>query len=233
MSTCKLCDSKTELCDSHVIPEFFYKPAYDEIHRGSVLQLQPNKKFFIQKGYREKLLCKDCEGTFSKYEDYLARKWYQEKVIPRYIDDKIVTIENLDYRTFKLFHLSILFRASVSTRTEFEHIDLGPHEKRIKKLILNNDPGSKYQYTFFGIVQTHKGKLLDGIIMQPLPSKLDAHRVYIFLFGGVQWHYIVSSHKPYDYIALLYTGEDLILAPEEFTDNNFIRDFAKEFNKSI
>jgi len=232
MDNCKLCGEEKKLCNSHIIPEFFFKPTYDEKHQGTVLQLMPNKKFFIQKGYREKLFCKDCEGKFSKYEDYVAKKWYQNNTIPKRTSQDVIIIEGLDYKLFKLFHLSILFRASVSTKSEYEYIDPGPHENKIKKLLLADNPGPKNRYTFFGLYLVHEANLLNGFIMQPLPSKLDSHRVYVFFFGGVQWNYVVSSHTPQDYLDIVYTGGDLILAREKFTENKFVKDFAQQYNQS-
>ena len=36
---CKLCLKENKLSRSHIIPEFFYKPLYDEKHRINVLSL--------------------------------------------------------------------------------------------------------------------------------------------------------------------------------------------------
>lgn len=232
MAICKLCDKEKELCNSHIIPEFFFKPVYDEKHRGTVLQLEPQKKFVIQKGYRENLFCEDCELRFSKLENYVANEWYQKKALSKKPIHGVIKIENLDYKLFKLFHLSVLFRASISSKIEYEHVKLGPHENKIKELLLNDDPGPKNRYTFFGTYLTHKGKVLDGIIMQPLPSKLESHKIYVFFFGGVQWNYFVSNHTPTEYLDILYTGKELFLAGEKLTENKFISDFAQQYRKS-
>jgi hypothetical protein len=42
-----------------------------------------------------------------------------------------VVIRGLDYSTFKLFHLSVLWRASVSSGPDFASVRLGVHEERI------------------------------------------------------------------------------------------------------
>ena len=196
MDICKLCGKKRELRNSHIIPEFFFKPIYNNKHRVTVFQLEPHQNHIIQKGYRERLFCEDCEGKFSRYEDYVAKEWYQNNIIPKSTSQDVIKIESLDYKPFKLFHLSILFRASVSTKSIFENIDLGPHEYNIKELILEDDPGSKNRYTFFGKYLVHKGDLFDSFILQPLKTRLESHRAFIFFFGGVQWHYLVSSHTP-------------------------------------
>lgn len=76
---CHLCSQQTKLCNSHVIPEFFYEQMqlYDNKHRCYILSTEPRKYFpFVQKGYREKLLCKKCEGKFSRWENYARRVLY-------------------------------------------------------------------------------------------------------------------------------------------------------------
>ena len=74
---CKLCLKQKDLQKSHLIPEFFYKPLYDEKHRFHVLTTTPeDKNIFEQKGIREKLLCYDCEQYFSQLEDYVRKVFY-------------------------------------------------------------------------------------------------------------------------------------------------------------
>jgi hypothetical protein len=72
---CALCQQDRELCASHIIPEFFYKPVYDEKHRFYTFSTDPADEVEgpEQKGLREHLLCKDCEGKLSAWEGY-ARK---------------------------------------------------------------------------------------------------------------------------------------------------------------
>ncbi len=50
----------------------------------------------------------------------------------------------------KLFHLSILFWAGVSSRPCYREVSLGPHQETLRQLILNRDPGSPHQYPVLG-----------------------------------------------------------------------------------
>ena len=50
--TCKLClKENVKLCESHIIPEFFYIPLYDETHRYRILSTMKkhNPKFYQDK----------------------------------------------------------------------------------------------------------------------------------------------------------------------------------------
>jgi len=57
---CKLCGNPSELQNSHIIPEFFYKLIYDSNPKGfQIIPADPSKKIgFEQQGIREHLLCK-------------------------------------------------------------------------------------------------------------------------------------------------------------------------------
>ena len=52
----------------------------------------------------------------------------------------------VEYEPFKLFHLSVLFRASVSTLPTFADVSLGPHEERLRNLLLARRAGPEDQF---------------------------------------------------------------------------------------
>ena len=103
---CRLCLKNRKLCDSHVIPEFLYRPLYDSKHRAFELRLEPFRERYLQKGYREQLLCDECEAKIAKYEQHFAHTWYAEGKLPDEVRGDELVIEGLDYAAFKLFHLS-------------------------------------------------------------------------------------------------------------------------------
>jgi len=73
MAICRLCLHESELRNSHIIPEFVYKPIYDEKHRFDVIarakEIRNDEK---QKGLREHLLCQSCETKLSQHERYVS-----------------------------------------------------------------------------------------------------------------------------------------------------------------
>ena len=62
VETCRLCLEEATLCNSHILSEFFYKPMYDEKHRALKFTREPYNRKYIQKGFREYLLCEKCEA---------------------------------------------------------------------------------------------------------------------------------------------------------------------------
>lgn len=232
---CRLCNRTRQLCNSHVIPEFFFKAAYDELHRAIEVTATPTQRRFLQKGYREKLLCKPCEERINKFEKYVYDLWFKKKILPKTIYSPYIAVKGIDYQKFKLFHLSVLWRASVSSLPQFSLVGLGPHEEKIRDLILNETSGDENRYGFFGFVLVdNNNNLVDGPIMQPISSKIEAHRVFIFIFGGCQWFYFTSSHTPTRFMPLFFKKHGvLVLLKQNFFASDSIQKFKKTINIDI
>lgn len=234
-SICKLCLKDSELRNSHIIPEFFYKPMYDSKHRFFQLSLEQNKKNkYVQKGLREYLLCNDCEQHINEYEKYANRVMFYEKHLSIKQDDKIDIIEGLDYRLMKLFQLSILWRASISSLPTFSNVKLGPHQERLRKMILNNNPG---KYTDYGCIQyavfIEEKKLAKDLIMAVDLIRIEAYRVYRFVFGGIIWLFYVSNHNEKFILKsmFLYENGTLTIAKHHFEEIKFLVEFGKNLVK--
>lgn len=228
---CKLCLQDRKLRNSHVIPEFFYKPGYDEKHRINVLSTIPTEKNqYAQKGIREKLLCDNCEQIFSPWEKYVREVFYGGVEKRIYHDREKVILQYLDYTSFKLFQLSVLWRSSVASVKFFSRINLGPHEEKIRRMLLNNDPGEPYRYGCILIMITDESKPIDSLILQPESLKYEGHRIYRFIFGSMMWLYLVSNHTdqfPYKEMFINRAG-DVIIYKRSMERIEFIRGFAKE-----
>src|SRR5687767_8293608 len=128
--TCRLCGKLAKLSYSHILPEFLFSPVYDDLHR-TILVSSSEKEKFIQKGIREYLLCQECELKLSRYEGYAINVI---KNIPAFEEDlsgSFLFSNSVDYKLFKLFQLSILWRSSVSTNQMFANVNLGRHEEKI------------------------------------------------------------------------------------------------------
>ncbi len=198
MKTCALCQATAKLCQSHIIPEFCYKPIYDAKHRAVVVNPRdPSDQRYAQKGVRSELLCQRCEGLINdRYEKPFKAYWYDgDALAPYRAGEEVGYLINTDYSSFKLFHLSVLFRASVSDHPNFREVDLGPHEDRIRQMLLNQDPGEEWRYSIrCQAVAGPGGEVWDQLVGLGRRIKEDGHWGYHFTFAGAQWIYLVSSH---------------------------------------
>ncbi|MEW8626992.1 MAG: hypothetical protein AB2551_14660 [Candidatus Thiodiazotropha sp.] len=228
---CKLCGKEGKLLNSHIIPEFIYSPLYDELNRCHIITtLEEERNKYLQKGIREKLLCNDCEILLSKNERYVSLVF--SGAIPIHISghSKLIRVEGLDYTKFKLFALSILWRAGVSKHKTFEQVNLGSHEKTLRSMVLGNDPGPPSQYPFLLSPIVLDQELLNGLIVQPTVSRIAGHYAYRFVFAGLAWVFIVSKHRVPNVLqeAALNIKGELSMVPRNLSQMEFITDLAQE-----
>ena len=210
--TCRLCQAEVALINSHIIPEFFYRPGYDDKGRMIAIRGENIKPTFIQKGIRERLLCARCEKYLNdNYEFYFSKFWYSQQFLPKEALGDLYCIDGVDYSRFKLFMLSILWRAGVAKHEDFSKVNLGPHEDKIRNMLLKREPLTGDKYQIFGVLLLLPGtnKICGGLIMPPIRSRFEGRHVFIFVFGGCVWHFIVSSHPigpPMSDVALSENG---------------------------
>ena len=235
---CKLCGSQGTLRDSHILPEFVYRPSYDSNHTAVLLDIERQKRGKTQKGFTERLLCAGCESLFSGWETYFAKVWFHstKRLRPASLSADLVTIRGLDYVRFKLFHLSLIWRAGVSTRNEFKNVKLGAQEAKLRIRLLAQEPGGPDDYPFFGLAlrDPTTGGFQDKILKAPDATRINGHRVYTLVFGGVLWHYWVSGHTVGRIVPAKFSPSgELILAVQNWMENVFVRDMASKLGPKM
>ncbi|MEW8383712.1 MAG: hypothetical protein AB2704_17810 [Candidatus Thiodiazotropha taylori] len=231
---CKLCGKDRILKNSHIIPEFVYRPLYDEINRFHVISNQDNERNkYLQKGIREKLLCEDCENSLSKNERYVSLVFSGSISLHITGNSQLIRVLGLDYTKFKMFALSILWIAGISSYETFEQVNLGVHEQILREMVLGNDPGPPEKYPFLLSPIVLEQELLNGLIVQPTVSRIAGHYAYRFVFAGLAWVFIVSKHRIPNVIqegALNIEG-GLTMVPRNLSQMKFMIDLAQELKK--
>jgi len=199
LEKCRLCDEEKELRESHIIPRFFYKPMKwkEKNFRYQILRVNSNNVITGQGGIKERLFCEECEQRFSLFENYVKKVLYGGcELAFRNLSDRRWLVSGLDYKKFKLFQLSILWRASISSQEFFESVSLGrKHEFQIKKMLIDQDPRTPEKYACILVAIIFEGNAIDDLMLNPTPIRQNSHKVYRFVFGGFAWAYFVSSHS--------------------------------------
>lgn len=205
---CRLCGAKGDLCRSHILPEFLYGPTYDEKHRFTILTKGRQSAQFGQRGLTERLLCRACEQHLSYYEKYAA------EVMSGQLGHKFqrrggrITISGIDYNLFKLFQISVLWRSSVSSLEFFRLVSLGPHEERLRKMIVGGSAGDPDEFGCVVVFSHDDGHDLSDTIFNPEPMRWFGCRMYKFLFAGAAWLYHCDSRRPSAYLQRLFLQRD-------------------------
>lgn len=184
-------------------------------------------------GIRETMLCAGCEGRISRYENYFRTFFYGKNPSPLKkesvgksvalssflgLDPDIlrVTAVKLDYTQFKLFVLSLVWRASVAKGNFFEKINLGArHESRLAAMLNAENPGPDDEYAIL-MVDLQQGKYgLEDFVQQPDCVKDGAQRGCSFIIGGFMLVTFIAAagHRPPDAVGsfCLRASGDLLL----------------------
>ena len=215
---CKLCAAEAPLSKSHIVPEFIFRRMYDNKHRVLEMNdIEAGKFDLIQKGHTERLLCAKCESRLNKFERHARRLFSDELPPPDMERAGIIPIANLKYEPLKLFILSVIWRASVSSLPMYHHVKLGRHEDVIRAMLLNEEAGAWDVYPCWIFQLLYDGKNDFGVMFEPTYARIEGHRCYRFVFGGFLFMTFVSSHgipRGYERIAITPDGQMRIFARE-------------------
>ena len=217
MAICKLCNQDKQLIGrSHIIPDFMYKHAglYDEKHRlrsFSIEDLINGKSPSLpQSGVHEGgILCAECDNQRlgQNLEDYAKKAIYGGGELlgeecpecTNYTNDKgelFAVCENLSYTKYKLFLLSILWRASISSKPFFKDINLGQHEDVLREMIFNNDAKNFNDYPVFVITTASDKEFSSDMIIEPRQvTGSDGMETCCFIIGGFIYIYKIGTFR--------------------------------------
>ena len=207
MAICKLCLKDKKLIDAHIIPRGFYDFLYpDEVDypgssKKSLMILRSvGKATNSQIGeYDQNILCAECDNGIGKYDDYAQIIFLRTD--PVVFHESASKIENIDYKRLKLFFISLLWRASISSRDFFKLVDTGPFEDELRDMIIKEEVGSVNDFSLiFTRFRDDNPKLKEVInrnMTVPLPHKfVDGVNCYIFYFPNRYKVFIKVDKRP-------------------------------------
>ena len=233
---CKLCHKEAELQNSHIIPEFQYKPLYDEKHRFQVISANPEKReYYEQKGFREKLLCPSCETKISRWESYANKVIFGDEAQIIEKTDGFIRLGNISYVEFKLFLLSLLWRMGVSTLKNFSAVQLGPYEEKLRLHLLNEDPGLASDYPCFITAVLFRGRFYADWIIPPDLIRYNEAHCYRTLISGVLYTFLVTEKTlpiGAQQIAISKQGNFSMIV-DRVENIEFLRKFVSQFSKAL
>ncbi|MES2113197.1 MAG: hypothetical protein V4577_30885 [Bacteroidota bacterium] len=202
---CQLCKKEKELIKrSHIWPDFMYKGMYDEKGRLYVINSQDlTKHRTVQSGsHQQYIFCSECDnvriGQLERYaSNHLYRKPYLEdgddfKQINVPGGIQVIHCEHLDYNQFKLFLLSLLWRASISTESVFENFKLSCEEEEFLRECIY-DQAVVDEMVFPSVLLTSSGATLDENFIAVDASRPGMVKFYINSF--VYTFYLSENKK--------------------------------------
>lgn len=146
-----------------------------------------------------------------------------------------VILRDLNYKIFKLFLLSVLWRASVSRDQFFSKVELGPHESRIRTFLkMGSDPTSE---EYSAILILPLGQPFANVMLRPWRSRIDGVWFYHLYFPNVIVLVKVDQRPtpaPFDKIQLRPNGDNyFVFQPHQGTaEDHFYRGLHEFMRKN-
>lgn len=217
IGTCNLCLEEKELIKkSHIIPEFFYRQSgmYDDKHRMNSLtkdDILQNIKFKKEQSgiYDSYILCADCDnGIISSYEKYASNTIYGTNIPIEHCPDcinygdtnPIISIcRNVDYAKYKLFLLSILFRASITKDDFFDEVKLSmENQEKLRKMVYEGNPGKFNDFPFLVSTFASSENISTDIFINPAKAEQNGETTYTFVFAGMSFQFYEGENLKTD-----------------------------------
>jgi hypothetical protein len=206
MSICNLCKEEKKLIDtSHIISNFLHSELYDEKHKLIKFNPEELKKsddnFSTPPSatYEGGILCNKCDNeTIGKYETYISNVLKgnlsaKHKISCTEVKNshglKITEVVNLNYTKTKLFLLSILWRAHISSKQEFSTVNLGPYAEKMRLQIFEGKASGEDEFQI-SILKFEKGANFSTFIGSPLKHSTEKTSYYSIIILG----YVIFFH---------------------------------------
>lgn len=237
---CKLCKQEKELVKSHIIPKFFFKYLYpEEKIKGKALWLVDGSRGIKSKswiGPYERLLCKECDGMLGCYDNYAKRLFIDQEPIFYPRTDQALLLPNVDYKKVKLFFLSLLWRASVSSLPIFSKINIGPYEEKLREIVLGSNSKNREDFPIlFAKYDAGKlGQIANKNIQDPISQRIEGINFCLFFLpNGYQIFIKVDKRnlpEPFEKITLKNDGKMIILCRGEYEKSDSFKALLNTMN---
>lgn len=214
---CRFCHINPSSVDAHIIPRSFFVEHADDRYPSK--QITDLENVFPKKlpigVYDSNILCDTCEALFSA-DDYGYKFFHPPIEYPLITDghgNHAYLIKDVDYDKLKLFLLSVLWRASVSTQDFYAGVNLGPDEEKIRRLLQQRDPGSPDEYSVYLERFDYPSSLVP--ILGPFKVLFDDIEMYQLVLNGFLVYIKVGEKPlPQELRAIMLSSEQPLLVPQ-------------------
>jgi len=169
MQPCKYCGRLKALVKSHIIPR-----SMCEINVCGL--------------YDDELFCKACEDKFMIYDAYAYKILNEQGSHRKSLKGEHGQVlgayyETYDYNKLKLFFMSVLLRAGLSSVFFFKHVKVVPYLGPLKEAL---DAGTAPAANDFAVFLAYYDEIKKGpVMLPPAQQKIEKIRFYHFHLGHV------------------------------------------------
>lgn len=170
--------------------------------------------------YDSNLVCDKCEAIFGPYDDY-GHEFFKLEHAVKLVSPEMESLGwvcSVDYSKFKLFILSIMWRASASDRPECASVKLGQFQEPIRQMIKSGDPGPADRFPI--VLQRYEQDSDMAPLSMPRRARLSYSSVNYYkmeLAGCAVWVAIDERRVPTVFNDLMLApGRDARLLPADY-----------------
>lgn len=204
---CRFCGHDKPLVKAHALPESFFRELRVGEDDSPPLMLSSTPGARPKRSpigvYDKDILCADCETVFGPYDTYGAEVLIQKKdelfrPIRQDLDTLAFFADGVDQHKLKLFVLSVLWRATLSSQTFYQRMQLGPHQEQLKQRLLAgacSDPDDYSVLLSRWVASDHRKQFVRGL-MCPFLERWDGINAVRFYFGWTV-AYIKVDKRPF------------------------------------
>jgi len=217
---CQLCGEDRKLIEAHILPRSFFgiDPAERQPSR-LVTNVAGRYGRKMPKGaYDPSIVCEECERRFSAWDDYGAelflQRWDEFERLEHLGEHVGYRLATFDYNRLKMFFLSVLWRAAVSSHEMFYAVKVGPYGEALKRAVIDSRPGGPDEFA----VALQAFDSTDVGMLNPMAERFEGVRYYRFYLSHVIAFVKVDSRPPPDSLRPLtiQPGGALWLASKTF-----------------
>jgi hypothetical protein len=215
--SCKGCGQKTKLIKAHIIHEAFFTGLRDGQKAPRILSNTPG--VFPKKApigvYDQNILCRKCEDKFQQLDDYGYRVLIgleDTHEIQYDENDKIkgYIFHEIDNHLLKLFFISILWRASISTHSFYSKVELGELEDLAQYSIWNMDSLDAHSFSF--VLGKFEGDAAGRTMLDPHAEEWFGVRdLRFYLYGYILYIKSELAETPESWAHFIPDSDSLIV----------------------
>lgn len=225
MGDCLLCGAAdVKLAKSHIIPKSLYAETLKS-EEGPARIVSGDKDFHPRRSpmgvYDSEILCIACEESLSPLDDY-AHELFMQKCAQDafHIEGKPMAgkHDGVDIEKLMMFFISLVWRMQVTKQPMFSGMKLGPYEKKVKKALLDRDPGIVPE---LDVVISKFDDETSAAFMGPTPLRMEGVNGYRVGFAyHLCWVKVDKRAFPYPFHSIrLSKGNPLYILYREFADS--------------
>ena len=224
---CKGCNESKKLIDAHIIPKSFFMDLKGDANHLAIVDSSRNGRLgrTFKGDYDKNILCKSCDGKFELFDDYAKKLLVgkEKEFVKVYHNFEHIGWEvEYDYYKIRYFLLSVLWRASISERSFYNKINLGPHQDIIKNEIfnLNNSFSNNYQFMISRFTPD-RIQNLEKTILCPYTTQIEGVEFCVIMFlGYMAWVKVDIKPEPIELTSFMArNGEPLKIIARSFEDS--------------